>query len=141
VINGSKGRLEASEPHSFIPVEAPDFKTRSQSQKAIDAWGAARGDMEPEAEGIISVYPLYGGVKVYRVPKATGGHGGGDVRLRDMLFRPGMPDPLGHAAGSRAGAMSVLLGAAANESIATGKPVSIVALLGADLSTALGITA
>lgn len=139
VINGNKGRLEASEPHSFIPEEAPDFATRTKSKQLIDAWEAARGNMEPEKEGLIIIYPLFGGVKVHRVPKATGGHGGGDERLRDMLFRTGTPDPLGHAAGSRAGAMSVLLGAAANESIATGQPVSIPGLLGAELSAALGL--
>jgi hypothetical protein len=49
-----------------------------------------------------------------------------------MLFRDGVPDPLGHAANSWAGVTSVLLGVAANESIATKKPVTIAELLGKD---------
>jgi hypothetical protein len=46
-----------------------------------------------------------------------------------MLFAGDVPDPLGQQADSTAGAMSVLIGAAANRSIATGKPVNIKELL------------
>jgi len=65
------------------------------------------------------------------IPKATGGHGGGDDRLRDLIFRPGtsVPDYLA-LPGSRAGAMSCLTGIAARQSVESGKPVKI-----ADLAT------
>ena len=36
-----------------------------------------------------------------------------------------MPDPLGHAAGTRDGAMAILLGCAARNSIESGKPVNV----------------
>lgn len=53
-------------------------------------------------------------------------HGGGDARLLDDLFLPGgEPDPLGRTAGYRDGVLSVLVGAAANESMARGSPVSL----------------
>ena len=65
----------------------------------------------------------------YAVTKATGGHGGGDQRLRKMIFVGGVPDPLGHAAGSTDGAYSILVGAAANLSIKEGRIVSIEDLL------------
>ncbi len=43
-----------------------------------------------------------------------------------MIFRnPDMPDPLKHAAGTRDGAMSILIGIAARNSIESGKPVKI----------------
>ncbi|HNQ34952.1 MAG TPA: Gfo/Idh/MocA family oxidoreductase [bacterium] len=61
----------------------------------------------------------------YQVPKATGGHGGGDTRLRRMLFRGDLPDPLNHMAGSYEGAISMLIGAAANRSIARGRAIRI----------------
>mgnify|MGYP002398837687 FL=1 len=61
--------------------------------------------------------------------RATGGHGGGDERLRRMLFAGDLPDPLGQMAGSRAGAMSLLIGAAGNLSIAEKRPVAIEDLL------------
>jgi len=50
-------------------------------------------------------------------------------RLLDMLFKEGIPDPLGLMANSRAGAMSILIGIAGNKSIAAGKPIKIKELL------------
>ncbi len=48
-------------------------------------------------------------------------HGGGDYALFDQLLGAGYPDPLGQKAGSRAGALSALVGITANESILSGK--------------------
>ncbi|MCI5779145.1 MAG: Gfo/Idh/MocA family oxidoreductase [Lentisphaeria bacterium] len=48
-------------------------------------------------------------------------HGGGDYAMFDQLFGAGGPDPLGQVAGSRAGALSALVGITANESIRSGK--------------------
>ena len=56
-------------------------------------------------------------------PHESGGHFGADPVLQRMLFVPGTPDPLGQRAGSRAGAMSVLCGVAATESVRLGAPV------------------
>ena len=54
------------------------------------------------------------------------GHGGGDKRLQDRILQnPDNPDPLRHAAGSRDGAMSILVGIAARKSIETGAPIKI----------------
>ncbi len=61
-----------------------------------------------------------------KIPKIKGGHGGGDKRLQDKIFRnPGMADPLKHSAGSRDGAMAILIGIAARKSIDEGRPVTI----------------
>lgn len=57
--------------------------------------------------------------------KAKGAHGGGDERLRRMLFKGDIADPLRQRADSRAGAMSLLIGAGANVSIAEQRPVCI----------------
>ncbi|MEM1097228.1 MAG: hypothetical protein AAGH92_00430, partial [Planctomycetota bacterium] len=52
------------------------------------------------------------------IPKATGGHGGGDARLLQRIFIPdGEPDELGRDATHIDGAASVLTGVAANRSI------------------------
>ena len=54
------------------------------------------------------------------------GHGGGDGRMKDKIFKdPDIPDPLKQSAGTRDGAMSILIGIAARKSIDTGKPISI----------------
>jgi len=52
-------------------------------------------------------------------------HGGGDYAMFEQLFGAGGPDPLGQVAGSRAGALSALVGITANESIASGKEEKI----------------
>ena len=78
---------------------------------------------------VVRVNPLFGRPYEVPVPHREGGHGGADVSIRDHLFREGVPDPLAQKADSWAGAMSVLIGAAANQSIATGQPVAIRDLL------------
>lgn len=98
-INGTDGRLELAEYHS--------------------------GQRADEKAYCFDVYDR-GGNKISRtVPKAGGGHGGGDEKLRRMIFRNDLPDPLGHMAGSYAGAASALIGIAANRSIAKGTNVYI----------------
>ncbi len=63
------------------------------------------------------------------VPHSSGGHYGGDDRMRNMIFKPDMNDALHQRAGTRAGAMSVLCGIAALQSSRTGKVVSIADLM------------
>lgn len=63
--------------------------------------------------------------RFWTLNSATGTHGGADGRLRDLIFIPGTPDPLGSKAGSRAGIMSSLIGIAARQSIETGLKVKI----------------
>ena len=59
-----------------------------------------------------------------------GGHGGGDMPLLDDVFSDNPPpDPLKRAASHVDGAYSILTGIAANQSIATGKPVEIASLV------------
>lgn len=127
--NGSKGRLEAGVAETYFTEEKPNFAERNKVRTSMDPIRAARGELEKLTADEIRIYPLYGGSRIEYVPRAEGGHGGGDIRLRDMLFRPNVPDPLGHAAGSRAGAMSILIGVAANKSMATGMPIEIADLL------------
>jgi len=103
-INGSKGRLEA-----FLPETGVQSLGNSNS---------------------IKIFDLSNMITEYKVSKANGGHGGGDVRLRDMLFHEGVPDPLGHSAGTLAGANSILVGIAANLSIKENRIVDIAELIG-----------
>ncbi len=64
--------------------------------------------------------------ELVKVPRIRGGHGGGDVRLQDKIFKdPSMADPYKHSAGTRDGAMSVLIGVAARKSIEEKRPVKI----------------
>lgn len=102
VINGSKGRLEI---HNY--------------EQGIDK----------KPENHIRLYDLNNNVTDFAITRAGGGHGGGDVRLRNMLFLDNIPDPLGHAAGTADGAYSILVGVAANKSIKSGEIVCVEDLL------------
>jgi len=101
-INGSKGRIEVASYDNGCDANE-DFHIR--------------------------FYDLNNNMTDYTISRSAGGHGGGDERIRNLLFRDNVPDPLGHAAGTMDGAYSILVGVAANQSIATGKVVNIEELL------------
>jgi predicted dehydrogenase len=87
------------------------------------------GSQASEAFQNITTYEHSGEVTTHQVMKRSGGHGGSDALLQRTLFQPGVPDPLGQQADSRAGALSLCVGAAANVSIAEQRPVLIKELL------------
>lgn len=101
-INGSKGRLEAE-----------TYKRRTELVFAGDS------------ENVIRLYNRSGEETTIKVPILSGGHGGADERLHATLFKEVKSDPLGHCAGSRAGVMSVIIGAAANMSIKEGRAINV----------------
>ncbi len=64
--------------------------------------------------------------EVISVPRAEGGHWGGDPLLMDKIFKdPAQADPLHQSAGTRDGIMSILVGVAARKSADSGKPIRI----------------
>jgi len=92
----------------------------------IEAWIKERQPWAVEPFDEIRVTDNFGKTEVIQIPEGEGGHGGGDNRMRDFIFKdPSAPDPLGCSAGSRDGAMSVLVGFAARRSIDTGAVVRI----------------
>ena len=64
------------------------------------------------------------------VKQRPGGHGGSDPALRDRLFRGYAEDPLCQMADTRAGAMSVGIGIAANISMREDRAVRLDEFLG-----------
>ena len=112
--NGAQGRLEI------------DLVSHYHQPNELGILEVLPMDVPP----VVRVNPLF--AQPYKVPveqRKGGGHGGADAGIRAHLFRENVPDPLCQVAGSRAGAMSVLIGAAANQSIASGMPVKIADLL------------
>lgn len=97
--NGTEGRLEVR-----------DFERQP--------WPAAE-------ETEMHVVRNFGERQKIEIQNASGGHGGGDDVLRDLLFR-GLELPAHmRMPGSRAGAMSCLTGIAARKSMDDGRPVRI----------------
>ncbi|MCQ6560075.1 Gfo/Idh/MocA family protein [Paenibacillus mendelii] len=80
-------------------------------------------------ESRIRIIKLDGTLEEVEVPSDEGNHGGGDERLLRTLFEGSINDPLSQQADSYAGALSLLIGHAANRSIKEGVPVQIDDLL------------
>jgi len=92
----------------------------------LDAWIKERQPWDEPPSDQIRLTTNFDKTQLIDVPHSEGGHGGGDARLKDKIFKdPDLPDPLKQSAGTRDGAMSVLIGIAARTSIDTGKPVRI----------------
>jgi len=117
--NGKDGRIEAWQ-------DIPYIKKENLSQEELHA-----AEMDQSKNQEINYEPLivhknWDKFETIRVGFERGGHGGGDSRLQDKIFRnPQAPDPLRLSAGSRDGAMSILIGVAARKSIESGRPIRI----------------
>ena len=107
-INGTKGKLE-----QFC-----------QETSYVSGDGTVQGALRPEGTSL-KVYPHF--QTPYQIPiwEGAGAHGGGDVVLLEDIFGNPEPDPLKRAADYVQGAYSILLGIAANKSMATGKMINI----------------
>lgn len=87
---------------------------------------AELAEQQYQGERYVRLQRMFESAQEVELEQAKGGHGGGDRRLLERIFLPDAPaDPLGRDAGAVDGAASILLGVAANRSIATGRPVSV----------------
>jgi predicted dehydrogenase len=94
----------------------------------LDAWIHEKQPWEAEKYDEIQLTHNFGKRELIQIPNTEEGHGGGDVRLRKQIFNPDGKDPYKQAADSRDGAMAILIGIAARNSIDSGKPVRIESL-------------
>ena len=125
--NGTEGRIEAA-------LDIPYHKKDELSQEELHAAEMDQSSDELSYEPIIT-HKLWNEHKVLQVGMERAGHGGGDKRLHDQIFKhPNQQDPFERAAGVRDGAMSVLVGVAARKSIESGKPIKISELTDLELS-------
>jgi predicted dehydrogenase len=104
-INGTGGRLEAE----------------TFSKSTHDTFAGASANR-------LRLYNRKGEEIIINVPVLSGSHGGSDEVLQRLLFK-GAEDPFNYVAGSRAGAMSLIIGAAANISIKEGRVILVKDLL------------
>lgn len=112
-VTGTRGRLELFSRHgSHILTAAGDASLAAQQSAG--------------EETRLTLYPMFESPRDVPIPHAEGAHGGGDPVMLEQIFSDNPPaDPFGRSAGPIDGAMSALLGIAANESIQTGMPVDI----------------
>lgn len=108
--NGDRGRIEYRELHGAHLID--------QGTVGAEHLGAERYELR--------VFPHFQPAYRVEIPKLEGPHGGGDPLLQEQIFSHTSPvDPFQRAAGHEQGAASILVGIAANQSIATGHPVEL----------------
>jgi predicted dehydrogenase len=123
------GAIMSYSVNAFMPIEGYHLAFNGPGGRIEirmyerQPWPTERGVDE------IRVTKAFGGSEIIKSPWGQGGHYGGDPKLRQMTFVPETPDPLSQRAGSRAGAMSLLTGVAADRSIQRNRPVAIAELL------------
>ncbi|WP_370477172.1 Gfo/Idh/MocA family oxidoreductase [Tamlana flava] len=120
--NGTEGRIEAW-------LDIPYQKNETVNQAEMHAKEMDQTSKEEEKYEPIIVHKLWKDYDVENVAFERGGHGGGDKRLHDKIFKtPNIADEYDRAAGIRDGVMSVLIGIAARKSIESREPIKIAEL-------------
>lgn len=111
---GDRGRLEYEEWHGAHILGA-------------DTTGAEHTE---HAKHELRVFPHFKDPYTVKIHRLEGGHGGGDPLLQEQVIARNPPkDPYARAAGHEQGAASVLIGIAANASMASGSPVNVADLV------------
>jgi predicted dehydrogenase len=131
--NGTAGRIELDVvERSWVPPAPP----AEEEVRVIDPSADQTADAQPAALPLPPIRPAGERITLQRhwepavqvpIPAGAQAHGGGDeLLLRDLFgFRGAADDALARAAGFRDGMHSVLLGIAANRSLAEGRPVHL----------------
>jgi predicted dehydrogenase len=120
-ITGDKGRLEVE----LVEQVGKQFVAGAEETLQVDPEAVSKFGGKH-----IWVFPMFGRPYDVEIPEGVGGHGGGDEVMLEQIFSDEPPaDPFARAASHVDGAASILLGIAANESIASGGPVHVRDLL------------
>ena len=127
-VNYNNGTQMSYSMNTFLPFEGQficfsgengRLEVRINAQQAWEVRGDSEFRLTKDRET----------TRFWTLKNSKGSHGGADERLKDMIFKPEIPDPLASKAGSRAGIMSSLIGIAARQSIETGQKVRIADLV------------
>lgn len=118
--NGMNGRIETWQDIPYLQKAADDQANRhalemSNSDDAIPG----------EFREIMVMDNFEKNYEIFTTPKIKGGHGGGDIRMQRRIFIDPKDNPHNVMAGTREGAMSILIGIAARKSIVLKRPVKI----------------
>ncbi|MCA9908852.1 MAG: gfo/Idh/MocA family oxidoreductase, partial [Anaerolineae bacterium] len=113
-VTGTKGRLEMDIVENINHLMGDGKANSAEASKS--AFKSAK----------MRVYPMFGTGYDVDVPVGDGGHGGADPVMLEQIFSPTPPPDLYHRAASHIdGAASVIVGIAANQSMAEGRLITI----------------
>lgn len=121
--NGMKGRIETWEDIPYLQK-----MTDSQATKHAMEMSNADDAIPGESREIMVMDNFAEKYEIFTTPKIKGGHGGGDIRMQRRIFADKNDNPYNVMAGTREGAMSILIGVAARKSIELKRPVKITEL-------------
>lgn len=121
--NGTEGRIETWEDIPYLQ-KAPDDQAARHAVEMSDADDAIANEFRE----ILVMDNFKQNYEIFTTPKIKGGHGGGDIRMQRRIFVDKNDNPHHVMAGTREGAMSILIGIAARKSIALKRPVKIAEL-------------
>ena len=128
VVKYSNGVNMSYSLNAFMPIEGYRLAFNGELGR-LEVRDFERQPWAVEEETEIYVTKSFGQRTKIPVPKVEGGHGGGDDRLRDLIFRKVNVPEYMKLPDSRAGAMSCLTGIAARKSIEQKRPVKIADLI------------
>lgn len=121
--NGIDGKLDTWEG---IPYQRGSFDKIDQAERHSLEMSQIKDETAEGFEELILHRNFKAEPESIKVPKYRGGHGGGDIRMHTKMFRnEPAADIYKHAAGTRDGAMSILIGIAARKSIDEKRTVRI----------------
>jgi predicted dehydrogenase len=118
--NGMKGRIETWEDIPYLQ-KMPDDQASRHATEMSNADDAIAGEFRE----IMVMDNFQKNYEIFTTPKIKGGHGGGDIRMQRRMFVDQTDNPHHVMAGTRDGAMSILIGIAARKSIEQKRPVRI----------------
>jgi predicted dehydrogenase len=128
VVKYSNGANMSYSVNTFMPIEG--YRVAFNGTKGrLEVRDYERQAWDPGEESEMYLIKNFGQRTKIEVPTATEGHGGGDVRLRDLVFKKVEVPAHMRLPGSRAGAMSCLTGIAARKSVDEGRPIKIADLV------------
>ncbi len=110
--------------NAFMPYEGY-FVGFNGTQGRLDARVYHQQPWKTETLADFRLTRNFGPSKAFAIKAGGGGHWGADGVMQDQIFRDVAPDPLGRRAGSRQGALSILIGIAARRSIEQGRPFTV----------------
>jgi predicted dehydrogenase len=119
--NGMKGRMETWEDIPYL-----NQQTVSQEDKHTVEMQATKAAEKDEFNTVMVMDNFEKNPEMIKVPIIKSGHGGGDRGVQDRIFHnPNNENPYNIMAGTRDGAMSILIGIAARKSIQQKRPIRI----------------
>jgi predicted dehydrogenase len=128
VVHYTNGVNMSYSVNTFMPVEGY-YLAFNGTKGRLEIRDYEKQAWDPGEDTSIYVIKNFGPRVKVDVPNETEGHGGGDQRLRDLIFKKIDAPAHMRLPDSRAGAMSCLTGIAARKSIDEGRPIKIADLV------------